>query len=56
MLLILDESLTDEELVYANVQPAEDAIRDGLRASGVKLYPYFKYAKQSELEELGVTP
>jgi hypothetical protein len=51
--VILKESLPDEEINYALVEPVVRAIRDGLLAAGVQLFPYLRYAKQSELDEIG---
>src|SRR5207248_1965512 len=51
--VILKESVSDEELLSGIVQPVRRAIHDGLLAAGVKLFPYIRYAKQSELDELG---
>lgn len=51
--VILKESLPDEEIRYATVEPVDRAIRDGLLAAGVKLFPYLRHAKQSELDEIG---
>lgn len=51
---ILDEALPEAEVGYRAVEPVARAIHDRLRAAGVDLYPYLRYAKQSELDELGV--
>ncbi len=52
--VILEESITDEELVWPTIEPVERAIRDGLLKARIDLFPYIEYAKQSELDELGV--
>jgi hypothetical protein len=52
--VILKESVTDEQLLSGIVRPVTKAIRDGLLDAGVKLHPYIRYARQSELDELGM--
>jgi hypothetical protein len=52
--VILNESLTDADMRYATVEPVERAIHDGLLAAGVRLFPYIRFAKQSDLDQLGL--
>ncbi len=52
--VILKESLTEKDMISPTVEPIERAIRDGLLAAGEKRFPYINYAKQSELNELGM--
>ncbi len=52
--VIIKESITDEEILSGIVRPVRRVIRDGLLAAGVKLFPYINFAKQSELDELGM--
>jgi hypothetical protein len=53
--VILDETITDEELLSGVVTPVERAIFDRLEEASVTLFPYLRYAKQSELDELEAT-
>jgi hypothetical protein len=53
--VILKESVTLEQIQAGVFWPVRNAIHDGLLAAGVKLHPYIRYAKQSELDELGTT-
>lgn len=54
--LILDESTTEEQLNGEAVWAIQEAILDRIKLAGIELYPYFRLAKQSELDELNDSP
>ncbi len=54
VMVVLDDSLTDKDLKWERVAPVNRAIRDGLLAAGVRLFPYIRWARQTELDDLGI--
>jgi len=49
--LILDESVKVEKLRGEDIGAWKSAVRQRIRDQGVTLWPYVKFAKQSELDE-----
>lgn len=49
--VLLDESTDVEKIGGAAISKFEMAVHDNLQNQGIKLYPYFSFAKPSELAE-----
>ena len=49
--VLLDDSITDDEIAQNRLRPIDDAITGALRKAGVQLFPYIFWARESELAE-----
>ena len=49
--VILDESVDVENIRGEDITALKSAIRNAVREQGVELWPYIRFAKQSELDE-----
>lgn len=52
VLLVLDERTQDADLKGTAIWAIQKAIIDRMTQQGISLYPYFRLAKQSELDAL----
>jgi hypothetical protein len=51
VMVILAESVDIENFRGADISALKSAIRNAVREQGVELWPYIRFAKQSELDE-----
>jgi hypothetical protein len=51
---ILDESATSEQRRGHQISAASHVIREALQAAGIKKFPYLRFLKRSEIEEMGI--
>ncbi len=47
--VLLDESTSEDERTWRKLEPIERLIQQRVLASGVSLFPYTRYVKQSEI-------
>ncbi|MBX3362455.1 MAG: hypothetical protein KF912_03740 [Phycisphaeraceae bacterium] len=52
VLVVLDEQTKDTEWTTANFQPIMDQIHEAIRAAGLTDWPYFRFARPSELNRV----